>query len=111
MEKTLGREDMPHREVLFPHCLQSWSVTLDRDHPPPSHSGLFTGSLSFSHIALGSEKLLPERKFMVIGPTTTWCFRTGGGSQHRALCAHFSQLGKLRLKDTKRSVSSQGPGH
>lgn len=48
---------------------------------------------------------------MVIGPTTTWCFQTGRGSQHWALGAHFSQLGKLRLKDTKHSVSSQRPGH
>lgn len=48
---------------------------------------------------------------MVIVPTTTWYFQTGRGSQHWALGAHFSQLGKLRLKDKKRSVSSQGPGH
>lgn len=69
------------------------------------------GPLSFSDIALESEKLLPERTLMVIVPTTTWYFQTGRGSQHWALGAHFSQLGKLRLKDKKRSVSSQGPGH
>lgn len=52
------------------HCLRSWSMTLDRDPPPPAnsrHSSLLTGPLSFSYITLESEKLLPERTLMVIG--------------------------------------------
>lgn len=47
MERTLGREDMPIEKSPPPHCLQSWSVTLNRDPPSPKSFKALHGSPFF----------------------------------------------------------------